>query len=67
MQAGHHLVLLAGVVAIIVRFRRSDTEQRLQLKWFMSATALAAVAAFAAAFRNNPLPGPTPRPSGAPG
>ena len=44
------------MVAIIVRFRRSDTEQRLQLKWFMYATAVAAVAVFAAAFRNNPLP-----------
>jgi hypothetical protein len=49
------LVLLAGVVAIIVRFRRSDTEQRLQLKWFMYATAVAAVAVFAAGFGHNPL------------
>ena len=55
-QEAAQLVLLAGVVAIIVRFRRSDTEQRLQLKWFMYATALAAVAVFAAAFGNNPLP-----------
>jgi hypothetical protein len=55
-QEASQLVLLAGAVAIIVRFRRSDTEQRLQLKWFMYATAVAAVAVFAAAFRNNPLP-----------
>jgi hypothetical protein len=54
-QEAAQLVLLAGVVAIIVRFRRSDTEQRLQLKWFMYAAAVAAVAVFASALRNNPL------------
>ena len=37
------LVLLAGVASMIVRFRRSGTEERLQLKWFMYASAIAAV------------------------
>jgi hypothetical protein len=36
-------VLLAGVVAVIVRFRRSGTEQRLQLKWFLYASAVSTV------------------------
>jgi hypothetical protein len=35
------LVLVAGVVSMFVRFRRSGTEQRLQLKWFMYASAVA--------------------------
>jgi hypothetical protein len=42
------LVLLAGVISMIVRFRRSGTEQRLQFKWFMYATAIAAVVVFVA-------------------
>jgi tryptophan-rich sensory protein len=37
------LVFLAGAAAMIVRFRRSGHEQRLQLKWFMYASAVAAV------------------------
>ena len=40
------LVLVAGVISMIVRFRRSGTEQRLQLKWFLSAPAVAAVVVF---------------------
>jgi hypothetical protein len=35
------LVLLAGVISMIVRFRRSGAEQRLQLKWVLYATAVA--------------------------
>jgi hypothetical protein len=51
------LVLLAGVISMIVRFRRSGTEQRLQLKWILYATAVAAVVVFVASdFSNNPLP-----------
>ena len=51
------LVLVAGVVSMIVRYRRSRTEQRLQLKWFMYATAVSAVALLVAAqFGNDPLP-----------
>jgi hypothetical protein len=51
------LVLLAGVISMIVRFRRSGTEQRLQLKWILYATAVAAVVVFVASdLSNNPLP-----------
>jgi hypothetical protein len=50
------LVLLAGVISMIVRFRRSGAEERLQLKWFMYATAVAAVVVLVAAqFGNDPL------------
>jgi tryptophan-rich sensory protein len=42
------LVFLAGAAAMIVRFRRSGSEQRLQLKWFMYASAVAAVIVLAA-------------------
>jgi hypothetical protein len=49
-------VFLAGAVAMIVRFRRSGPEQRQQLKWFMYASAVSALAVFVAAIRNNPLP-----------
>ena len=51
------LVFLAGAAAMIVRFRRSGQEQRLQLKWFMYASAVAAVIVLAAAQfgGNNPL------------
>jgi len=50
------LVLLAGVISMVVRFRRSGTEQRLQLKWFLYASAIAAVVVFVAAqFTNDPL------------
>ena len=51
------LVFLAGAVSMIVRFRRSGLEQRLQLKWFVYASAVAALVVFVAAFSgNNPLP-----------
>ena len=51
------LVLVAGVVSMIVRYRRSRTEQRLQLKWVMYAMAVSAVAVLVAGqFGNNPLP-----------
>ena len=47
------LVLLVGVISMIVRFRRSGTEQRLQLKWFLYASAIAAVVIFVAARSGN--------------
>ena len=51
------LVFLAGAVSMILRFRRSGQEQRLQLKWFMYASAISAVIIFAVSqFSNNPLP-----------
>jgi hypothetical protein len=50
------LVLLAGVISMIVRFRRSGAEERLQLKWFMYVAAVAAVVVLVAAqFGNDPL------------
>jgi hypothetical protein len=49
-------VVLTGVISMIVRFRRSGTEQRLQLKWFMYATAIAGVVVFVASdLTNSPL------------
>jgi len=51
------VALVAGAAALIVRFRRSGTEQRLQLKWVMYAAAVAAVAVLAVGqFSNDPLP-----------
>jgi hypothetical protein len=51
------LVFLAGAVSMIVRFRRSGLEQRLQLKWFVYASAVSALVVFVAAdLGNNPLP-----------
>ena len=51
------LVFLAGAVSMIVRFRRSGREQRLQLKWFVYASAVSALVVFVAAdLGNNPLP-----------
>jgi MFS family permease len=51
------LVFLAGAVSMIVRFRRSGLEQRLQLKWFVYASAVSALVVFVAAFGSgNPLP-----------
>jgi uncharacterized membrane protein HdeD (DUF308 family) len=51
------LVLLVGVISMAVRFRRSGTEQRLQLKWFLYASAVAAVVVFVAGdLSNDPLP-----------
>jgi peptidoglycan/LPS O-acetylase OafA/YrhL len=49
------LMLVAGVISMIVRFRRSGTEQRLQLKWFLYASAVAGTVVFVASFSNNPL------------
>ena len=50
-------VFVAAAAAVIVRFRRSGLEQRQQLKWFVYASAVAAVAVFVAAeFTSNPLP-----------
>jgi hypothetical protein len=49
------LVLLVGVLSMIVRFRRSDTEQRLQLKWVLYATAVAGVVVAVASELSNPL------------
>jgi hypothetical protein len=37
------LVFVVGTVSMIVRYRRSATEQRLQLKWFMYASAVTIV------------------------
>jgi heme A synthase len=52
------VVLLAGVAAMIVCFRRSGTEQRLQLTWVMYAPAVAAVAVLGVAqFSSDPPPG----------
>jgi hypothetical protein len=51
------LVFLAGAISMIVRFRRSGLEQRLQLKWFLYASVLAALVVFVAAdFGTTPLP-----------
>ena len=51
------IVFVLGAIAMIVRFRRAGTEQRQQLKWFMYASAVAAVVVFVAAdVSNNPLP-----------
>jgi hypothetical protein len=45
------------VISMIVRFRRSGQEQRLQLKWILYASAVAAVVVFVvSAVSNNPLP-----------
>ncbi|HJY61129.1 MAG TPA: hypothetical protein VJ418_32510, partial [Streptosporangiaceae bacterium] len=50
------LVLLAGVISMIVRFRHSGREERLQLKWFLYASAVAAaVIVVAAQLGNDPL------------
>jgi hypothetical protein len=51
------LVLVVGVISMIVRFRRAGTEQRLQLKWFLYASAVAAVVVFTtSSLTNDPLP-----------
>jgi hypothetical protein len=50
------LVFVAGAVAMVVRFRRSGVEQRQQLKWFMYASAVAALVVFVAGLVGNPLP-----------
>lgn len=51
------LVFVLGAISMFVRFRRAGTEQRQQLKWFMYASAIAAVVVLVAAdVSNNPLP-----------
>ncbi len=51
------LVFVAGAASLIVRFRRSGQEQRLQLKWFMYASAVSAVVVLVTAvLGRNPLP-----------
>ena len=52
------LLFLAAAAALIVRFRRSGQEQRLQLKWFMYASAVSALVIFVASAlsRKGPLP-----------
>ena len=51
------LLFLAAAAALIVRFRRSGQEQRLQLKWFMYASAVSALVIFVASvLSRNPLP-----------
>ena len=50
------LVFMVGAAAMILRFRRSGDEQRQQLKWFMYASAVAAVVVFVAGVASNPLP-----------
>ena len=52
------LLFLAAAAALIVRFRRSGQEQRLQLKWFMYASAVSALVIFVASVlsRKGPLP-----------
>lgn len=50
-------VLVAGAASMIVRFRRSRRDERLQLKWFLYAAAVVAVAlAIGSQLSNNPLP-----------
>ena len=52
------LVFLAGAVSMVVRYRRCGQEQRLQLKWFVYASAVSALVVAVAAFgtTKNPLP-----------
>jgi len=51
------LVFVIGVASMIVRFRRSGTEQRLQFKWFLYASAVSVVAVgITAPLSNDPLP-----------
>ncbi len=55
-QAGL-LVFLLGAAAMIVRFRRADWEERLQLKWFVYASAVSVMAiVIGAFFTSSPLP-----------
>jgi hypothetical protein len=50
------LMFLVGVVSMIVRFRRAGRDERLQLKWFMYASVVAAAAvAIGAHFTSGPL------------
>ena len=51
------LVFVARAASLRVRFRRSGEEHRLQLKWFMYASAVSAVIVLVTAvLNNNPLP-----------
>ncbi len=49
------LVFLAGAAAVAVRLRRSHGEERLQLKWFAYAAAVAAVTVFVYSQFTNPV------------
>ncbi len=50
-------VFLIGAAAMVVRFRRADREERLQLKWFVYASAVsAAVIVIGSFFTSTPLP-----------
>jgi len=49
------VALLLSVASLVVRFRRSTGEERLQLKWFVSAAAIAAVAFIVGIFTDAPV------------
>jgi len=49
------VVLLLSVVSIVIRFRHSTGVERLQLKWFVSAAAVAAVAFSIGFFSTSPV------------
>jgi signal transduction histidine kinase len=49
------VALLLSVASLVVRFRRSTGEERLQLKWFVSAAAIAAVAFSVGIFTDAPV------------
>ena len=49
------VALLLSVASLVVRFRRSTGEERLQLKWFVSAAAVAAVAFSVGVFIDAPV------------
>jgi signal transduction histidine kinase len=49
------LLMLLSVISIVSRFRRSSAEQRLQLKWFLSAAAVAAGVLSIGFFSESPL------------
>jgi len=49
------VALVLSVVSLVVRFRRSTGAERLQLKWFVSAAAVAAVAFSVGFFFDSPL------------
>jgi signal transduction histidine kinase len=49
------VALLLSVASLVVRFRRSTGEERLQLKWFVSAAAIAAAAFSVGIFTDAPV------------
>ena len=49
------VLMLLSVISIVIRFRHSSGDERLQLKWFVSATAVAAVVLSIGFFRVSPL------------